>query len=64
MGLARVRVDPTRGDQNAMPTNAGHLNRIECHFWTYVEFVINGSDYDNWTEFSKATPGLRPSTRP
>jgi transposase len=37
------------------PTNASHLNRIECHFWAYVEFVINGSDYDDWTEFSKAT---------
>jgi transposase len=39
----------------ATPTNASHLNRIECHFWAYVEFVINGSDYDSWTEFSKAT---------
>jgi transposase len=37
------------------PTNASWLNRIECHFWAYVEFVINGSDYPNWTEFSKAT---------
>ena len=37
------------------PTNASHLNRIECHFWAYVEFVINGSDYGDWTEFSKAT---------
>jgi transposase len=37
------------------PTNASHLNRIECHFWAYVEFVINGSDYADWTEFSKAT---------
>jgi transposase len=37
------------------PTNASHLNRIECHFWAYVEFVINGSDYNDWTEFSKAT---------
>ena len=36
-----------------MPTNASHLNRIECHFWAYVEFVINGSDYPDWTEFSK-----------
>ena len=35
------------------PTNASHLNRIECHFWAYVEFVINGSDYPDWTEFSK-----------
>ncbi len=37
------------------PTNASHLNRIECHFWAYVEFVINGSDYADWTEFSKAS---------
>ena len=37
------------------PTNASHLNRIECHFWAYVEFVINGSDYPDWTEFTKAT---------
>jgi transposase len=37
------------------PTNASHLNRIECHFWAYVEFVINGSDYANWAEFTKAT---------
>jgi transposase len=37
------------------PTNASHLNRIECHFWAYVEFVINGSDYPDWSEFSKAT---------
>jgi transposase len=37
------------------PTNASHLNRIGCHFWAYVEFVINGSDYADWTEFSKAT---------
>jgi transposase len=37
------------------PTNASHLNRIECRFWAYVEFVINGSDYQDWTEFSKAT---------
>lgn len=37
------------------PTNASHLNRIECHFWAYVEFVINGSDYPDWTAFSKAS---------
>jgi hypothetical protein len=46
------------------PTNASHLNRIECHFWAYVEFVINGSDYDDWTEFSKANPGLHPAPQP
>ena len=37
------------------PTNASHLNRIECHFWAYVELGINGSDYPDWVEFSKAT---------
>lgn len=37
------------------PTNASHLNRIECHFWAYVEFVLKGSDYANWTEFTKST---------
>ena len=37
------------------PTNASHLNRIECHFWAYVEFVINGSDHTDWDEFNKAT---------
>jgi transposase len=37
------------------PTNASHLNRIECHFWAYVEFVINGSDYPDWDEFNRAT---------
>lgn len=37
------------------PTNASYLNRIECHFWAYVEFVINGSDYTDWTAFSKAS---------
>jgi transposase len=37
------------------PTNASHLNRIECHFWAYVEFVINGSDYPDWATFTKAS---------
>ena len=46
------------------PTNASHLNRIECHFWAYVEFVINGSDYTDRTEFSKSHPGVHPTTRP
>ena len=27
------------------PTYASYLNRIECHFWAFVEFVIRGSDY-------------------
>jgi len=37
------------------PTNASHLNRIECHFWAFTEFVVKGSDYATWTEFTKAT---------
>jgi transposase len=36
------------------PTNASHLNRIECHFWAFVEFVIKGSDHNDWSEFTKA----------
>lgn len=36
------------------PTNASHLNRIECHFWAFVEFVVRGSDYADWSEFTKA----------
>ena len=36
------------------PTNASHLNRIECHFWAFAEFVIKGSDYADWNEFTKA----------
>jgi len=36
------------------PTNASHLNRIECHFWAFVEFVVKGSDYADWPEFTKA----------
>jgi hypothetical protein len=36
------------------PTNASHLNRIEYHFRAFVEFVIKGSDYTHWTEFTKA----------
>ena len=36
------------------PTNASHLNRIECHFWAFVEFVVKGSDYPDWTAFTKA----------
>jgi hypothetical protein len=46
------------------PTNASHLNRIECHFRAYVEFVVNGSDYPSWAEFTKATPGLPPPPQP
>ena len=36
------------------PTNASHLNRIECHFWAFVEFVVKGSDYPNWIDFTHA----------
>jgi transposase len=36
------------------PTNASHLNRIECHFWAFVEFVVKGSDYADWDEFTRA----------
>jgi transposase len=36
------------------PTNASHLNRIECHFWAFVEFVVNGSDHHDWDEFTQA----------
>ena len=36
------------------PTNASHLNRIECHFWAFVEFVVKGSDSRDWPEFTKA----------
>lgn len=39
----------------ATPTNASLLNRIECHFSPYVEFVINNSDYPDWATFSKAS---------
>lgn len=37
------------------PTYASHLNRIECHFWAYKEFVINGSDFANHEELVIAT---------
>ena len=36
------------------PTNASHLNRVECHLSAFVEFVINNSDYPDWTTFAKA----------
>lgn len=39
----------------ATPTNASHLNRIERHSWANAEFVINGSAYADWSEFSKVT---------
>jgi transposase len=46
----RVRLVPT-------PTYASYLNRIECHFWAYVEFVIRGSDYANHDQLAHATRG-------
>jgi hypothetical protein len=33
------------------------LNRIECHFWAYVEFVIRGSDYPSHDQLAQATRG-------
>jgi transposase len=44
----RVRLVPT-------PTYASYLNRIECHFWAYVEFVIGSSDYANHAQLAQAT---------
>ena len=38
-----------------VPTYASYLNRIECHFWAYVEFVIRGSDYHSHAELAEAT---------
>jgi transposase len=37
------------------PTYASHLNRIECHFRAYKEFVVNGSDYSSHDELLAAT---------
>jgi transposase len=39
----------------ATPTYASHLNRVECQFWSFVEFVIRGSDYPDWATFEHAT---------
>jgi transposase len=36
------------------PTYASWLNRIECHFWAFVELVVNNSDYPDWDAFNKA----------
>jgi transposase len=44
----QVRLVPT-------PTYASYLNRIECHFWAYVEFVIRGSDYASHDQLAQAT---------
>jgi transposase len=38
----------------ATPTYTSWLNRIECHFWAFVELVINNSDYPDWGAFDKA----------
>jgi hypothetical protein len=38
-----------------VPTYASYLNRIECHFWAYVEFVIRGSDYASHDQLAEAT---------
>jgi transposase len=44
----RVRLVP-------VPTYASYLNRIERHFWAYVEFVIRGSDYASHNQLAQAT---------
>jgi transposase len=44
----RIHLVPT-------PTYASYLNRIECHFWAYVEFVIRGSDYASHDQLAQAT---------
>ncbi len=49
-GANRVRLVPT-------PTYASYLNRIECHFWAFVEFVIRGSDYPSHGQLAQATRG-------
>jgi transposase len=46
----RMRLVPT-------PTYASYLNRIECHFWAFVEFVIRGSDYPSHDDLARATSG-------
>jgi transposase len=47
-GASRVHLVPT-------PTYASYLNRIECHFWAFVEFVIRGSDYAHHDQLARAT---------
>lgn len=39
------------------PTYASHLNRVECQFWGFVEFVIRASDYPDWATFEHAAKG-------
>jgi hypothetical protein len=36
------------------PTWASWLDRMECHFWAFVELVGNNSDYPEWAAFDKA----------
>lgn len=38
-----------------VPTYASYLNRIECHVWAYMEFVIRGSDFASHAELAEAT---------
>ncbi len=38
-----------------LPTYASYLNRIECHFCAYREFVINGSDYHDHASLAAMT---------
>ncbi len=38
-----------------LPTYASYLNRIECHFFAYREFVINGSDYPDHQTLAATT---------
>jgi hypothetical protein len=43
----------------ATPTSASWFNRIECHFWAFVELVVNNSDYPDWATFDKAAQFYR-----
>lgn len=36
------------------PTNASHLNPIECHFGEIKDLALTGSDYPDWEVASKA----------
>jgi hypothetical protein len=38
----------------ATPTYASWPNRIERHFWAFVELVINNSDCPDWATFDRA----------
>jgi len=37
------------------PTYASHLNRIECNFAAYKDFVINGSDFEKYDKLVNIT---------